>query len=496
MIWARQLLVAALASLILTLSVSSLFAQRQISGQGTEGFRALLASYRLKPLKDLNELNESPERTLLIAFRGVEAIPRYPLDRVPYQFVPDFVARGGAVLYASDQSVRRGWLLDFGVAIAGYKLYCPEESKQCYQGRSFCPFVEPAYGADIQLYRPRSFKPNDPREPTLDRVATNRPSYLIQLNNSALRELGRYQTPIRREDDRSFHHTRFDFARGRRFDKGGQILILADHSVFINEMLLPEDGDNDNLAFAANCIDWLILQPDLSKRDRVLLIDQTGTIETDFNLALTELPPPPVNPSQIPEFLWANRDLLWEHRDKLADLEDSGFFREFEQSNFFNELLLSWQPHWVWIRFTLAIVTLAILAMAVRRFFSARFRHAKNASRLAVALDRFRPRVGLLEQRLRSAMSRGQAFEAAREKARQFFTDLEIAPAEHGQTLPEFTIEAGWWQRRSLSHDLREAWRIAYADEPAPVSVKQWPKFQSRLQNLREAIRKGIIRFA
>jgi hypothetical protein len=46
-------------------------------------------------------------------------------------------------------------------------------------------------------------------------------------------------------------------------EKGGRILILADHSVFINDMMTPDD--NDNLEFASNCLEWLT---DGGKRSR------------------------------------------------------------------------------------------------------------------------------------------------------------------------------------------------------------------------------------
>src|SRR5262249_41770424 len=44
-----------------------------ISALGTEGFRAILAQYGLKPLKSFDELNQDPKHTVLIAFRGSDA---------------------------------------------------------------------------------------------------------------------------------------------------------------------------------------------------------------------------------------------------------------------------------------------------------------------------------------------------------------------------------------------------------------------------------------
>jgi hypothetical protein len=483
-----------LAAVLLLLAACSADAQtRKVSGQGTEGFRALIASYRFKPLRETKEIHDDPGRTLLIAFRGVESIFRPDLlDNVPGGSVAEFVARGGAVMYASDQWKNGGWLGPFDANVNGNKLFTWHRTDG-YHNLDFCPFADGDSNANPDLFRARlgAGEPNEAGR--LRYVATNRPTYLSE--SSQLTRVGRilppvYQERLRRQDTRVY-----DFAQVGRNDRGGKILVIADHSVFINDMLLPEDADTDNLAFAANCLDWLRQGPGLQERDRVLFIDQSGLIETDFNLALTELPPPPKNFPELMDFLWANRDLLWEHRDKLADLEDSGFFRELEQSNVFNELALTWMPHWQWIRAALALATLLLLGLGLRRVMTARFRRSGNASRLAVALDRHRPRVGLLEQRLRSAMSRGQALEAAREKAQQMFAGFGLSPAGHGQTDPEVEIDAGWWQRLTLRRELREIWQIAFGDQPQPVPMRQWKQFLLRLDKLRKAISDGRIRF-
>ena len=44
------------------------------------------------------------------------------------------------------------------------------------------------------------------------------------------------------------------FAVGGTVGKG-RVLVLADHSIFINRMILPRE--TGNLEFAANCLHWL-----------------------------------------------------------------------------------------------------------------------------------------------------------------------------------------------------------------------------------------------
>src|SRR5262249_46817188 len=77
----------------------------------------------------------------------------------------------------------------------------------------------------------------------------------------------------------------FPFAAGGPFGQG-RALVLADHSIFINDMMLRKD--NDNLAFAASCIDWLT---EGGKRNQVLMIDE-GEVVTTFQVPLQELDPP------------------------------------------------------------------------------------------------------------------------------------------------------------------------------------------------------------
>src|SRR5262249_20939689 len=78
------------------------------------------------------------------------------------------------------------------------------------------------------------------------------------------------------------------FAAGGDWGKG-RVLVLADHSVFINEMMLQTD--NDNISFTCNCMEWLRD----GRRDRVLFIEE-GTITANFNVPVIEPPLPPPGP--------------------------------------------------------------------------------------------------------------------------------------------------------------------------------------------------------
>src|SRR5581483_8121704 len=101
-----------------------------------------------------------------------------------------------------------------------------------YRGSPECIIIQPAPLTGLILLR------------GLDRVATNRPGYLVLGNRPpGLMPMARFP------GDRDLL-----FAAGRICGDDGRILVLADHSVFINEMMMQRD--NDNVYFAYNCIEW------------------------------------------------------------------------------------------------------------------------------------------------------------------------------------------------------------------------------------------------
>jgi hypothetical protein len=472
----------------------------EITGEGTEAFRAVVASYKLTPLKTIDEALNDPERTLIISFRGLKngrptpdlLEPLLPNDRLRV-----FVDGGGAVFVATDVRMSDNWSHAFGVSVTGKQVTTSPPTG--YQANRRFPFVGPVEGAEIDLFATRNRSPL--------RVATNKPSCL--LDQSAFDTLAAFSDKCG-VDNVEWTDGPLPFAQGKQFTFGGRMLVLSDHSVFINSMLLPPfPFPNDNLEFTQNCLDWLTNGPDNTRRDKVLFISD-GKIETNFNLIITELPPGTPNevmkhvlehPEEALKFLAENpdfRDFLWENRDKasplLAELEDAGVFSALGESDVFNRSLLSIFPLWVVIRNVLFVATLALLGYAAMKFLGSKWKVVKTVPRLAVVLDRFRPRAGLLEQRLRDGVAAGQYYEAARERAQLLFADLGLSPATEGPP-PAYTIAAGWFERSRIDRELRDIWGIAFGTEPRPVTAKAWSKWPSRLAALRDWIQDGVIRF-
>ena len=89
----------------------------------------------------------------------------------------------------------------------------------------------------------------------------------------------------------------------------GRLLVLADQSIFINAMMMPED--NQNVEFAWSCIDFLRDSGD-RRREAVLFVEE-GTI----NIPLKE--PPRISIKVTPEQVDAVDKWLAEQEDRLVE---------------------------------------------------------------------------------------------------------------------------------------------------------------------------------
>src|SRR5262249_13769371 len=96
--------VTLLALLLALPSVASAQKRDPITGEGTEGFRALLAGKGLQPLGSIKELEQQmavdPSRVIIVFFHGTDARGRLlpdGLEQFDFDLRTDFVDRGGAL---------------------------------------------------------------------------------------------------------------------------------------------------------------------------------------------------------------------------------------------------------------------------------------------------------------------------------------------------------------------------------------------------------------
>jgi hypothetical protein len=252
----------------------------------------------------------------------------------------------------------------------------------------------------------------------------------------------------------------------------GKMLVLADHSVFINDMLLQ--ADNANWKFAENVASWLT---DNGKRKQILFIDD-GVIRTDFDVAL-EIPEPRLPPIEA---------LVPMVNQMIAGLE---------RENAFNRLLVQafGGSERAIVRTVLLVLTIALLVYGLYRALNARHRVEPKVPRLPTQLTALAPPLPALEQRHQAVLARGNLSEAARELARQAFTALGVPPAA-GAAVPAFTVDGSWWQRLVWGRRVRQLWDLAAPGHGRRVSPTDLRRVAAALHSLRAAVAGGKLHFA
>jgi hypothetical protein len=436
-------------------------APRASAGQGTQYFRFVLKQVRAKPLDDPNKLLDNPKNTLLIVLGQTDVLDRW-LDR--HALRDEFLLKGGSLLIATDRHTSDDLKDEIGVQVSGKFEYVDLRSdpQAAWRGMPECPLVQ-----EVRSWRGRHpifvGLPNPPR------VATNKPSSLSYWGIFPIATL-----PVMGED--RFGPIRrlapMRFAVAHQFpEPGGRLLVLADHSLFINEMMAQPD--NDNAEFAFNVALWLT---DNGQRTDVLFYDD-GTLQTSFDVSL-ELPSPQFPPLEalVPLF---NQVL-------------NGLQRE----NFFNKNLLKvFGGRAALLRTAALVLTLAVAVFGLYRFLHARHRVEPKVPRLPVQLAVLAPSVPAVEQRHQAVLARGNLSEAARELARQAFTALGVPPAA-GAAAPAFTVAGPWWWRLVWGRRVRRLWELAALGRTDRVSPAGLRRLAAGLQQLRAAAEGGKLHFA
>jgi hypothetical protein len=453
--------------------------QRTPFAEDTHVFRRILLDFKFTALKDVRQqqFETDPADTVIVILGETDWI-----SQQGGAWLPEFVRKGGALLFATDRTpnaeVARELIEVAGVTVTGFPIRCYARN-DCYRGLEYCPLLRPVRGANVDLFRgPR------PGESPLS-VATNLPSCLVRPRVPP----GDIQT-LAALPSRWFIQgrpppripTSLLFAvGGERGD--GKVLVLADHSIFINEMMLPPD--NGNVEFTYNCLDWLRTRGDGGRRTKVLFVED-GKVRTDFDVPLKNVP---IDPAQLPGLLYANRnELAVGVEQELARLENR---------NALNEGLLDFLSDYGLTADRLervAIIVLSVLLVGYAGYrLMTRGRHRADPAvlPLARAVAQHVPAAPLLEQRHQALLSGGNVWEAARGVARQWFAS---AGAPGGPTPPRVTAEGGWWERWLMRRRVRRLWRLAYDPRPVRVSLRALRRLFGELEELSVALANGSLR--
>jgi hypothetical protein len=438
-------------------------------GQGMHVFRALLKARQIEPLESFDRLFDQPDGNVLVILGDTEKLEPY------WRRVDQFLRAGGSVLIATDRRTSNELFNTLGVRVSGQfvRALAPNLA---YRGELMdCPLVQPPMAS--LLGRRVSF-------PTFlfqglgdEPVATNRPSYLAQMAGvtpvatmPSARPgwivpgpLGTKAT-LENQDIFAVVGDSQDWPKGH-------LLVMADHSVFINDMLLQKD--NGNWKFADNAVSWLT---DNDQRKHVLFYED-GDIRKDFNAGL-QIPVPHLPPMEV---------LVPMANQLLAGLE---------RENAFNHLLVqAFGNLSAVVRTTLLVLTFALLIYGLYRVLNARHRVEAKVPRLPAQLTALATPLPAQEMRHQAMLARGNLSEAARELTRQAFTALGVPPTA-GTAAPDFTVDGSWWQRRVWGRRVRQLWELTALGHGRRVSPRDLERMAADLHALRAAAAGGKLHFA
>ena len=298
-------------------------------------------------------------------------------------------------------------------------------------------------------------------------VATNNPSYLDGKFGDAIAFL---QIRFRRDFPPA------PLAAMHVTPRGGRLLVVADHSIFINEMMLQPDLDNG--AFAFNVGRWLADTGSANRRTEVLFYED-GRIQTDFSGSL-EVPVTPPIPLEA-----------------LVPLADETV-AQLEQENAFNNILLEavGGPDRI-MQMLVMLLTVALILFGLYRFLQSRVQPAPKAY-AASADTADQPAISALERRHEAVMAQGNLAEAARELAHQAFASIGLTPGL-GATAPKVTLSGPWWiwlQGRRWQPIVDELWALAVRGPVRRISPTRLRSLDASVHELLAAVAAGKVRLA
>jgi hypothetical protein len=444
----------------LTLTAGPVIAQLPVErwGEGTEVFRRVLKQEGLTPLEYWPTPGREPKNQILIVLGKTDILDAWSRDGT----LRGFLRGGGAVLIATDHATPASLRKHFGVRVTGEII--PAPPSECWREMPQCPFA-------------KEVRRNWNRHPIFQglsdpsRLATNNPSYLADSSEPPIAVLPSYMRFF--SVNGSLLHDEMnwrDFACVREFGRG-RLLVIADHSIFINDMMLQ--SDNDNFAFAFNVVRWLTDAGDGKRRDEVLFYDD-GQIRTDFNVPL-EYQMPPIPPLEA--FIQPADEAIVEA----------------ERKNLLNDTLLDMtgglRPI---LRAAALVLTLALLLFGLYRFLNSRYRQDAGLVELPPATQAGQTAV---ERRHQAVIDRGNYAEAARELAHQAFAAVGLTPVADA---PPAVSVTGWlpFRGRRWAREVRSLWRLAVRGPRRRVSAAALRRLDRAIHELLAAIAAGRVRLA
>jgi len=473
-----------------------------VPASGTEVLRALLDRAGLKPVTRDEYSRLVRYDDLIVIVLGDPEAEMNRLVRVQPQLIIERVlANGGAVLVAADTDMAIGFSLrpqgQASAAIIGIRVECLN-AKATLDDRRTCPLIVPISRQDPRL---GVFAP-DPTTALgklftgdeqsgmrpLRRVATNHPA-VLQVTDFT----GHFRFPLARfprgcvmirDDGQQFllPENALLAVGGYGPDEdnpsGYNYLAVADHSIFINQMLL--EPNTDNLELTYRVIDYLrkpnVLSTKDSMRKRCLFIENGRIVERFDELRQAfkqELPLPQVN--------------LWAIQDKLVDLGNA-ILDDVQSRDVPNKLVIGSMGLPSILRFILVLLTIYAVWFILRRLFVSRkptdIPPAPNVPGAVSGPP------GVFDRRQRELVRRNNLYEPVRDLLREFFTSLGIGP-KPGPHHPKLVISTEVRKPESLRKAVEDFWNLAFGP-PQIVPVTRWRELEPYFERLQHAHADGL----
>jgi hypothetical protein len=484
----RLLLACILAGVLGAPTASAQEAPPMPFGQGTHALRGILRhKFNVNPLRRAEFEEKVARGQVSSVVLVVLGDPGY-LNEFDKAELQGFVRKGGALFVATDYRTEGTLKHAFGAAVTGDFLQVESGSALGYLGLARCPLILKFEAHPIFW--------------TIREIATNKPSHVVLSAKSPLKYLASFPQEAHLEKHaaplKENGRDEYRFAAGSNFGSG-RVLVLSDHSIFINDMIVP--GNNDNSFFAKRCFDWLT---DAGKRNEVLFVED-GRVVTDFNVSFKEPPP-------LPFRLPSEGALIQKGNELLAGLDVAGGLNRIINDripgappgpNGEVDPMLDAERKRENI-FLLAVLLLSGLlgVYGFYRLTQARQRLDGAEPRLAACLAAPGNTPTLIERRNQDMSRQNNYWETAHQLARQCFASLIGGDERGGKrrpargATPHINIKAGWWRRRSLKRQVVRLWRLASGQVPEKVTAEEFRRLQQELREVRSALDDGTLRLS
>ncbi len=434
--------------------------------EGTHIFRRILHDDGFTALNGYDDLRRDPGTTLLVVLGNLEDLKSIPGG------LPKFLRDGGAALIASDRTIRdpdsrKALRAAAGVSISNETLVC-HTLTACYNFEKYYPFL---VGGDASLFG---------QDKKQLRVATNVPSMLLGaaagtrpvawLPAGCAREVRGREVPFE-------GNPLFAVAA----EPGtGRLLVLADHSVFINEMMYPKE--TNNVEFTQAALEYLHRG---GRRTRVLFLEEGG-VQTKLDVKMKSVRLPVEEALQM---VVEKRNELAAEAQRWVGRKQSGFGHGehviAELENYEGGRARAAGAALIFA--TLLLLMYLLYRVGVRE----RFGHDR-AEPLAAATGARLPDRPLAAQRVEAMVDADDIRDLLSQVARTWLAARGVAPPDGAKSAPPaWRLTGGWWARRSLAARLDSVWRLAAGAHASRAAVSSAAWWQGEMDDLAARQAKG-----